>query len=302
MTDQHNCARGFGLVIHAPFAIPGAVPMSGMHSPDIVIDWGKVEVPSDGRIDGAYCYSGDALIFTAPGIARYCSYGPHRMTIDPAPGASQAMIAALLVATALPMMLWRRGGILLHAAALCWPGQQRAIAIAGMSGSGKSTLAAALIAHGAELVADDSLWLIDGDAGLSACGLPGGLFIRSPENGTRSFVPQPHNRHSTSAQLTALLVLDREQAGNPAIRRSKPAEAIIHWLRHRHRPRIPAILRQETDVFTQCALHCREIPTYVAVSSAGKGAGPHRDIAQFVQDLLRSGRASYDGTNVAADG
>jgi hypothetical protein len=98
------------------------------------------------------------------------------------PNADVSEIEALLVATALPAILWMRGRFVLHAAAVLMPGRDAAIAIAGPSGVGKSAALAQLIVRGAAVLADDSVSVAVGASGLIASGLPSVYFVRSDDS------------------------------------------------------------------------------------------------------------------------
>lgn len=89
-----------------------------------------------------------------------------RVTISPdtrcvhvtaAPSASGAEIGHVLTHQVLPLVVSRRGRLVIHASAVSW--RDRVIAFVGRTGAGKSTLAAACVSRGAALVTDDSLIL-----------------------------------------------------------------------------------------------------------------------------------------------
>ena len=78
-----------------------------------------------------------------------------RVAAHPAPGTPPETTRHLLLNQVLPLVLSRRGRLVLHASAISWHGQ--VAAFLGRSGAGKSTLAAACAAAGAAVVTDDCL-------------------------------------------------------------------------------------------------------------------------------------------------
>jgi HPr kinase/phosphorylase len=68
--------------------------------------------------------------------------------------------------------------VAIHASAVAWIG--KGVLVTGDAGSGKSTLVARLLAHGAYLVADDLVRLVNRGSRLeaSACGAPGLIELR----------------------------------------------------------------------------------------------------------------------------
>jgi hypothetical protein len=75
----------------------------------------------------------------------------------PAPGTPEETARHLLLNQVLPLVLSRRGRLVLHASAVSWNG--KVSAFIGRSGAGKSTMAAACAAAGAKIVTDDCLVL-----------------------------------------------------------------------------------------------------------------------------------------------
>src|SRR5277367_2748993 len=169
---------GFGQVIASAIPIPGAAHLSDRSeaSPSLSI----LRDDSEGMESEAaagFSRDGDALRLTVPGVATYRCRA-RAITVAPCPSAAPTDLSELLVASALPAALWMQGRLVLHAAAVCRRAGGPALGLMGRSGSGKSTLAAAFVARGARLLADDSVAILPGPSGLTASGLPGGLFLR----------------------------------------------------------------------------------------------------------------------------
>lgn len=256
--------RGFvvyGLRAHSQIDIPGGIPAEASGTPDVTITLAAARAAQSDRI---YRFEGADLCFTAPGIAEYrCRADGIRVT--PHPAAGEADVAELLIATALPALLWIRGGFVLHAAAARLAGHDAAIAIAGASGSGKSTVLAQLIDAGGSLLADDTILLAARDSGAEAAGLPGGYFMREGEG--RRFHPVPGERALVRTPLAAVLILSHGDTG--ALTRVAPVAAVAQLHANRHRPRVPALLGREGAALADSALLAGAIPIYAWRRPAG---------------------------------
>jgi len=105
------------------------------------------------------------FLLEVPEVGRYLVCDGTCITIDPAPGASEEEMIRFLRKAPLAALIYERGGLAFHAAALSppspWPrgvdggGRASAFLIAGDSGAGKSTLLAAMLQRGWSLFADD---------------------------------------------------------------------------------------------------------------------------------------------------
>jgi hypothetical protein len=81
-----------------------------------------------------------------------------------------------LITLGLPVLLWMRRDIVLHAGAAVRAGEDAAVVWLGPSGSGKSTALREELAEGARIVADDTVRLFERDGALWVAGLPGLLW------------------------------------------------------------------------------------------------------------------------------
>jgi hypothetical protein len=93
------------------------------------------------------------LLLNVPGVARYMIKDKKSITIEPQPSASKAEVLRFLRMTPLAALLFQRGILAFHAAAVA--DTRGAILIAGDSGTGKSALAAAMLKRGWNYLADD---------------------------------------------------------------------------------------------------------------------------------------------------
>ena len=249
---------GWGLRIASAIPIPGAIPWPGLNAePDVIISWG-------GCCDsepwpGLYCWDGTTLDFAPPAVARF-HITRDAITVRPHPLASHAAVSALLVATAMPALLWLRGLFVLHAAGLALKPDGLAVAIAGPSGSGKSSLALRFIQQGAQLVGDDTL-AIDLMKETTCCqGLPGGL-IQGPHDMRRfeatSFT---HSSHGQAKRLAGIVVLTPGQ--DLTMRPLRGIEALLAIMRNRHRPRVPSLVGRQQAIMDMASVLCRTTPIW----------------------------------------
>jgi hypothetical protein len=193
---------------------------------------------------GPYRLAGDRLLFEMPGVARYRCEAGERITVEHVAGASESAVAGYLIATALPALLWMRGDIVLHVAAVLLPGMSGAIAFGGATGSGKSSILAQLVAAGAGVIADDSLCLRFDRDGPVVSGLPGGYFLA--DDVARGFRTVPPEQRLTSARLAGIVMLGaRRSSGRAAFHFLAGASAFEALLASRHRARVPALLGRD---------------------------------------------------------
>lgn len=254
--------RGFGLEIDSAFAIPGAArSASDTAQPDLTITRSAAVLGPEAQAFPPYRQLGCQLELVVPGIASYRLDAADRLLVAPEPEAAGADVSALLIASGIPMALWARAGLVLHASGVIPAGRELAVAIAGTSGSGKSALARAMLEQGGSLVGDDTLWLREQSSMITASGLPGGIFGPDSSQSERPFWPVPSSAQADTASLAAIVVLDPAQPpGTP--RRLTGALALAAILRHRHRPRVPALLGLEAERLAFTALLCAAVPVY----------------------------------------
>jgi hypothetical protein len=270
--------RGFGLEITSDFAIPGASESRPTAAPpDLRIDLGTTQLGPEAQELPPYRQLGERLELVVPGIASYRLEAADRLVVCPAIEAAEHDVSALLIASGIPMALWAREGLVLHASGVILPGTTQAIAIAGASGNGKSALARMLIEAGAKLVGDDTVWLREQIGEITASGLPGGIFAPDRGQPERPFWPTHSAAQAETAPLCAIVVLDPSQPSCPAQRLTGPA-ALTALLRHRHRPRIPGLLGIEAERLSFTALLCARIPVYAL-------GGAPEDIADRLNHL-----------------
>lgn len=275
---------GFGLALASDLAVPGAIERAaGADAPEVRIALTPAAAQAP---DPLFELDGEAIIYRNPAGTFRCA--PDRIEIAPADPPDHDDLGALLVANALPAVLWRRGHFMLHAACVRLA-DGLTIAIAGHSGSGKSRLAASLVAAGAELVGDDSLALTANDGSVFAAGLPGGWFVRTPESAERPFRPVPPGPSAGSARLDLLAVLGPDA---PAGDRPAPLEALQLLLQHRHRPQVPLLLGRQGRVLAEATRIVRDLPMIRLPACDGADADLDANQAALVRlaDKMRCDR------------
>lgn len=260
-------AFGFGCVIDSAIAVPGsiAVPTDKSSDPPLTITLRCAAPPGPGEL---YRIEDGSFVYALAGIASYrCA--PSDIAVAAPADADPALVAELLVANALPAVLWQQGCFVLHASAVILPGDAGTIALVGASGSGKSSVAAALLDCGAMLVGDDCL-RIDFDAvGATASGLAGGLFDALDPGEPRRFRPVTPDRSAASARLCGIAVLG-ERGGSSRFEPVNRLTATELLLAHRHRPGIPALLGMRQKVVAQAAAIARAVPVAMWHRQAGE--------------------------------
>ena len=252
---------GYGLTIESELPVPGAVApnLTDQKTPDLCIRLVSPAGPAAAQPPG-FARTEDGLVCFVPGVATYrCR--PDAIGVAPLPAASPGDVAALLVASALPAVLWMRGAFVLHAAAACWPGGRGALAIAGRSGAGKSTIVEQLLELGALLVGDDSLAIEARTAPPLARGLPGAV-RRAQAGGGSEFRAIDAEQPCLGAPLAAVLVLTEADSAW-SIERVAGVEAARRLLANRHRPRAALLAGRAADNLADCTRLVAGVPVYV---------------------------------------
>lgn len=255
---------GYDCVIESDIDIFGADPCGadGADLPDIRVT-AQPALSISAPDACIYRWTGEYLDFQPPGVGRFRCRDGDSIEVVATPGADPEMIRALLIATALPALLWMRGAFVLHAAAVLLPGQDRALAIAGPSGAGKSTLVGQLIARGAHLIADDTVRLsLAEDGAVSASGLPGGYFIRNDGDAERAFREAPAEKRRRRAPLGALVFLSRHPESASSITGLSAVGTVERLLANRHRPKVVDILGRQVSVLRDCASIAHRVLAY----------------------------------------
>ena len=257
-----------------------------MRGPDIDIVMGDAALAGPARALGPYRLAGDALLFEMAGVAHYRCEAGERITVECAAGASESAVTGYLIATALPALLWMRGDIVLHMAAVVLPGMSGAIAFGGPSGIGKSTIVHQLVAAGAKMVADDTICVrFEGQTPVVS-GLPSGYFLADAD--IRAFRKVPAEQRLSWAGLAAVVMLGpRKSSGIAAFHVLNGVSAFEVLLAGRHRPRVPTLLGRNEALLPVLARLSGNLPLHRWDRLEGQHAVDPRELMRLI-----SGRAA----------
>jgi len=122
---------------------------------DLSVTTASLPIALDGAIARGVLWQNAAgrFLLDVPGVARYLVEAGRTITIDPAPNAPVQKVEHFLGMLPLAALLYQRGLLAFHAAAVS--NGDVALLLAGDSGSGKSTLLTALLQRGWRMLADD---------------------------------------------------------------------------------------------------------------------------------------------------
>ena len=168
--------RAWGLSIESPFSLPLA-PREGAEGAAAVT---VALAGGAGEARTALEWTPEWARVGWADVGTFHVRGGQSVTIAPAPGVTEAALAAALCGSVLPLLLLQRGALVLHASAVALRGEdgrERAVVLLGESGAGKSTLAAALAARGHRALCDDIVALYPDEPGLLRVA-PGVPFVK----------------------------------------------------------------------------------------------------------------------------
>lgn len=267
----------YGLTVACPFALPGSGPAAG-GTPDLEIVRGPALLSGSAEQRGPYRRQGNQLELEIPDAGRFLLAAPGRLEVAERTDIDPDVLGAFLIASGLPMLLWQRGGLLIHASGVALG--DRVIALSGPSGVGKSTIARALLEQGGKLLGDDTLWLPDPEQPAWAHGITGGQFLRDAVNGEPHFHPLPPARQSKPANLSALVILSPEPAEPVQLGPIAAAQAV---LRARHRPLVPELLGRNAAVLAHCTRLAASVPVFRLGIEPGKPDAAVASISRLVE-------------------
>lgn len=227
--------------------------------------------------------AGDRALLQVPEIGRYLIEGGTRITVSPAPEASERNVRLFLLGSALGILAYQRGLLPLHANALVVGGG--AYAFSGPSGAGKSTLAAHFARAGFEVLCDDVCALSFDEDG-RALAWPGLPRLKLWEDAARAFGHDPSGldraiegyekfhlaiggpRRSGAVPLRRLYLLSRAEEGEAGrIERLTGAAAMAAVLENTYRHEYLDVLGLRAWHFGHAARMLAHVEVY-AVSRA----------------------------------
>ena len=267
----------YGLTVACPFALPGSGPAAG-DTPDLEIARGPAQLSGSAEQRGPYRRQGNQLELEIPEAGRFLLAAPGRLEVAERTDIDPDVLGAFLIASGLPMLLWQRGGLLLHASGVTLG--DRVIALSGPSGAGKSTIARALLEQGGKLLGDDTLWLPDPERPAWADGISGGQFLRDAAGGEPQFHRLPPARQAGPGNLAALVILS---PGPIEPVRLGPVAAAQAVLRARHRPLVPELLGSNAAVLAHCTRLAASVPVFRLGIERGKPEAAVASISRLVE-------------------
>lgn len=152
MKNRYSYAA-YGLGVHSELPLPELTDHPGARR-DVVVRLGEARYEPGARGHRGELPSRSQLFdIVWDGIGKSIVRSGREIVLEPAPGVDERTLRLYLLGALLPVVLYQRGFLVLHASAVEFNG--RAVAFLGESGWGKSTLAAALQARGHRLLSDD---------------------------------------------------------------------------------------------------------------------------------------------------
>jgi hypothetical protein len=272
-------STGFGLVFESEMEIPGAILAPHPFDQDEVVRVTVDDAKHARSSDQLYAFDKDVLTFAPPGIGTY-EIARTSITISLFPDADIELARDLLVATALPGLLWLRGGFVLHAAGIRMTDSQSAIAIIGPSGSGKSSVAKMLVDAGASLVGDDSLAVTTEEDDFKIEGLSGGMFLG--RNDQRKFHIVPDEVSASQSTLAGVLVITKHGPSE----RLTGVGSVEQLLANRHRPAIPALLGQTRRGIEMACAIAQSVPVRAWCPHEGNISKSRDDLSKTISKMI----------------
>jgi hypothetical protein len=203
----------------------------------------------DGTDFSIFYRSSDGYIIRFPGLADFeIAADSFLVTCTPAPGVPEESVFHLYRNQILPLILSKKGKLVLHGSAVDAAGS--AVAFLGASGRGKSTLAASFAVTGCRFLTDDGLVLERANSAYLV--MPSHPSLRLWKDSQDALLPRdtptaPAVHYTTKCRfvagsklgycdqprpLGAIYFLGEGQAGDVAIRRLNPAPALACLMQH----------------------------------------------------------------------
>lgn len=229
----YDC-QGFSLSIRSCMPVPGALPGGRADASALEIVEGPIAERGTGERYGLAA-DGAVLVDLSPAARFLCS--TRRIVVETGRDVDRDWVAALLVANALPAVLWRLGSMVLHGCAFAPRSASAAVAICGPSGTGKSVALARMLDLGAAAVADDAIRVaLRGDV-LIGSGLPGAYRRRTGRDPSgRTLVEIPMAQRLSEAPLAGIFItIAGPDGAPPRFERIKGPAALQAVLGQRHR-------------------------------------------------------------------
>ncbi|MDT8345199.1 MAG: hypothetical protein RQ752_12315 [Thermohalobaculum sp.] len=277
--------RAHGLEILADFEVPELLPSPRVAAPDVRI----LRDPEAAAVVGrAAALAGaeprDAVVmraapgdrggcFTVEGLASFWVRDGGEIRVAMAPGADLGLVTLYILGSALGLVLFQRGALVLHGASVAHRGGARLFL--GPSGAGKSTIAARLGQAGHPILGDDTvaLWP-DGGGGfavhpsgtsfklwrdaLEAAGLTALARDSVARRIDKFYVANPRRAEDRGHRVAEILILARgEPLSRPRVEPVPLLEAVRMVAANAYRPEF-------IDIFGAAEPHFRQVAALVA--------------------------------------
>ncbi len=156
---------GFGLNILSQLEFPELLPKE-FETADVTIELGTIPLKLDGDDIAERPFSSvgeKEYILNIKNVCKYYAGYGTKIIAEPEYGIDEKSIRLFLLGTIMAAILYQRGSLPLHAAAVIK--NDKLIIFAGKSGAGKSTLTALLASKGYDIFTDDICVMHSGPAG-----------------------------------------------------------------------------------------------------------------------------------------
>ncbi|MEO8132466.1 MAG: serine kinase [Betaproteobacteria bacterium] len=137
----------YNLGIHSQIPLRGLVEETDVPK-DVSIQLREID-----RSEKAMPRDASLFLGETPGVAMFLVRAGQAIVVDPAPGAEELLLGALVLGPLMAVLLRQRGYAVLHASSIAT--NAGAVVFLGDSGSGKSTLAGAFYESGYGIMTDD---------------------------------------------------------------------------------------------------------------------------------------------------
>jgi hypothetical protein len=292
-----------GLHVSSELELPGAIPEpSQATATDISIRCGPVPTALDGAtaIGPTWEMTEETFLLRVPRLARFQITAGRDVAVETEPGVTDRDAAGFVLGAAFCILLYQRGALVIHGAAVAKDG--RAVAICGASGAGKSTLAAALCRGGCAFVADD-ISVVDLDASRQPMVLPDGRQLKlwkesinwldltqlrgeAVRESFEKYYIDPFDAHAQPSPLSAIYVLREAQPRLKAgIERLALPDAMRTLDYEAYRPGLRAKIGHKPETFARAAAMLGHTKMFLLIAPRG---------FEYLQETITELRAHWD--------
>jgi hypothetical protein len=292
-----------GLHVSSELELPGAIPEpSQVTATDISIRCGPVPTALDGATASGPTWemTGETFLLRVPRLARFQITAGRDVAVETEPGVTDRDAAGFVLGAAFCILLYQRGALVIHGAAVAKDG--RAVAICGASGAGKSTLAAALCRGGCAFVADD-ICVVDLDPSRHPIVLPDGRQLKlwkesinwldlaqlrgeAVRESFEKYYIDPFDARAQPSPLSAIYVLREAQPRfKGGIERLALPDAMRMLDYEAYRPGLRAKIGQKPEMFAHAAAMLGHANMFLLIAPRG---------FEHLQETITELRAHWD--------